>query len=176
MFMRYSHFSFNDWKIMYKHSKTVQKISKTISKKEKCDVELLEIGSLLHDIGKTHKGSDGQLHYHHENFNLIQARPLLKILKLDKRRLKKLENIIAYKSRCIEQKIIKDADALALYADKKLYTLYIKWALDEKLYSSIIRKLNKFKKLNFNTSKKIGKKWFEKMKKNWEIRTKKYNH
>ena len=64
--------------------------------------------------------------------------------------------------------VIKDADALALPSDKRLYMLYIEWAYREGLENSIQRKLDKEKKLRFEISKKLGEPLFATMKKDWD--------
>ncbi|OGM01638.1 hypothetical protein A3K72_03690 [Candidatus Woesearchaeota archaeon RBG_13_36_6] len=161
-------FSFDDWKVMYNHSLKVEEIALKIAESVECDKLLLSIGALLHDIGKTYKVDVETLHYKHEEFNLRVAERFIDSLGFPSERLEKLKQIISFKGNSIELKIIKDADALALYADKTLYMLYIKWAHGNGLDSSIKRKLDKFSKLNFKVSKEIGKNWFEQTKKGWE--------
>jgi len=65
-------------------------------------------------------------------------------------------------------KVIKDADALALYADKRLYMLFIQWAVENNLDASIQRKIDKFQKLRYAESRNIGNEWFENMKRDWD--------
>jgi len=173
-FKKFPHFSFNDGRIMSNHSIRVKNIALKISKKLNCDKVLLAVAALLHDIGKTKKAPETTLHYNHEDYNYEQAEDLIKVLNLTLKQKEKLKNIILHKSRGIEQKIIKDADALALFADKKLYTLYITWAIKNNLSRSISRKLTKFSKLNFDISKKIGKPLYVKMKKDWQKYLKHY--
>ena len=167
-FYEHPHFSFGDWKIMYYHSLKVEKIAIEISESVECDKCLVSIGSLLHDIGKTFEADEETLHYNHEDFNLKVSESFLNSLELPFEELEKAKRIISYEGNSSELKIIKDADALALYADKVLYMSYIKWAHENGLDSSIKRKLDKFSKLNFEISKEIGEKWFEHMKKDWE--------
>ncbi|MEA3344025.1 MAG: HD domain-containing protein [archaeon] len=167
-FYEHPHFSFGDWKIMYNHSLKVEKIAMKISESVECEKLLVSIGSLLHDIGKTFEADEETLHYNHKDFNLRVSEGFLNSLKLSPEELEKIKRIISYEGNSSELKIIKDADALALYADKVLYMSYIKWAHENGLDSSIKRKLDKFSKLNFEVSKAIGKAWFEDMKKDWE--------
>jgi dihydrofolate reductase len=167
-FKEYPHFSFNDWKIMYNHSLTVRNLALRISMGMSLDRIVIEIGSLLHDIGKTHIADEDTLHTNHEDFNWPVSKNFLYTLDLDTNQLSLLENILQHNSSSTEMKIIEDADALALYADKKLYTLYIEWARENNLDVAIQRKLDKFEQLNFDISKRIGRKWFEKMKTDWK--------
>ena len=166
-FIKNPDFSFNDWRIMYNHSLKVEEIAMKIAESVECDRLLLSISALLHDIGKAYKADVQTLHYKHEEFNLKVAEGFIDSLGLSSERLEKLKQIMSSKGDSTELKIIKDADALALFADKTLYMLYIKWAHEKGLDSSIKRKLDKFSKSNFEVSKEIGKKWFEQMKKDW---------
>ncbi|MBI4170165.1 MAG: HD domain-containing protein [Candidatus Aenigmarchaeota archaeon] len=167
-FIENPHFSFNHWSVMYNHSVRVEKIAMKITKDVKCDKLLVSMGALLHDIGKTHKADPETLHKYHEDFNWKVSEKFIKGLKLSEHEEKKLNDIISYKSNSIEMKIVKDADALALYADKKLHMLWIEWIVQNKLDSEIKRKLDKFSNLNFEVSKKLGKKWFEQTKQDWD--------
>ena len=163
------HYSFDDWHVMYNHSVMVEKIAMKISKNIKCDKTVVSIGSLLHDIGKTYKADKETLHKSHEDFNLIVSNEFLDNLIIDRKCLQKLKKIISYKSNSTEMKIIKDADALAFYCDEKLNTLFLNWAKSNNLEESIERKVKKFEKLRFESSRKIGIKWYTKMKKNWKM-------
>ncbi len=166
-FKKFPHFSFNDGRIMYAHSLRVKNLALKIARGTKANKTLVAIAALLHDIGKTKKANLEELHYNHEDFNLTQATPLIESLPLTKRDKKKLESLISFSKKSFELKILKDADTLALYEDKKLYTLYIKWAVKEKLWSSITRKVEKYNKLYFPISKKIGRPKLKRMIKMW---------
>jgi len=168
-FMKNPHYSFDNWVVMYAHSLNVEKMAVKISKGTKCDRQVLSIGSLLHDIGKTYKTDKGTLHKHHEDFNLVVSENFLGTLGLDKKSLDKIKKIISYKSKSVEMRIIKDADAIAFYYDKRLNMLFLNWARRNRLGDAIERKLRKFDKLRFEASRKIGKPWFERMKKDWKI-------
>lgn len=167
-FRRHPHYSFDDWHIMYDHSVKVCEIANRIAEHLECDRLLVSVGALLHDIGKISEVDEETLHYDHEKLNLTVSEQLLDSLGLSDERLKKLKKIVSYQSNSPESRIIKDADALALYADKRLYMAYIKWAHENKLESAIERKLNKFLKLNFEVSKSIGQEWFRQMSEDWE--------
>jgi|SRR3989344_2780004 len=162
------HFSFNHWSIMYNHSIMVEKIAMKIAKNIKSNKLLVSIGALLHDIGKTYKTDTETLHKHHEDFNWIVSEKFIKGLRLSKPEEYKIKEIISYKNDSVEMKIIKDADALAMYVDRDLHNLWIKWAMQNKLETAIKGKLDKFSNLNFEVSKKLGNKWFEQTKQDWE--------
>jgi len=163
------HYSFNHWSVMYNHSVNVQKIAIKISEKIECNKTLVSLGALLHDIGKTYKADPKILHRDHEKFNLIVSETFLKSLNLSKKDYSKVCNLILHKSRSVEMKIIRDADALAMYFDKKLYMPWIEWAIKNQSWckSEIERKLNKYNHLNFTISRQLGKAPREKMKKDW---------
>jgi putative nucleotidyltransferase with HDIG domain len=168
-FVQNPHFSFNHWSVMYNHSLKVHNIAMQIADHVASDRLAVAIGALLHDIGKTHKADEATLHFEHETFNLPRSEKFLDALGLPPDQLQKVKDLISYNSGSIEMKIIKDADALALYADKNLYMLYIEWAYANNLQSSIERKLAKFSKLNFPISREIGEQWFTQIKEDWQI-------
>jgi len=161
------HYSFNDWTVMYEHSVKVKDIALQIAEHVPCDKILVAIGALLHDIGKTYKADPEVLHKDHETFNLLVAGDFLTGLGFPEEQLRKLESLVSYQSDSDEMKVIKDADSLAFYSDKRLYMLFIEWAVTESLEASIQRKLDKFSKLRFEVSRTIGPDWFDQMKQDW---------
>jgi putative nucleotidyltransferase with HDIG domain len=167
-FIGHPHHSFNDWSIMYNHSILVNDISGDLAKTISCDKLVVSIGSLLHDIGKAHPGDEIALHKKHNEFSILEAEPQIQKLDLSLGQEKLLKNILSEKGDSVELKIIKDADALAFYKDKRLHSLFLEWALKNHLKHSIQVKIDKFDKLNFHHSKKIGQRWFEQMKTEWE--------
>jgi len=163
------HYSFNDWTVMYNHSLKVRDIALRIAKDLPCDKTTIAICAFLHDIGKTFKADSETLHKHHEDFNLLVSEKFLDSLELSSKQLKKAKEVIANNTDSVETKVIEDADTLALYADKKLYMLFIQWAKENNFNDAIQRKIDKFSKLNFEVSKEIGKDWYEQMKKDWAL-------
>lgn len=168
-FEKRPHYSFNDWTVMRDHSFKVRDLALQIADKMVVDKTVVAIGALLHDIGKTYEADADTLHTEHESFNLPVSEKLLDSLGLLETQLQKLKEIVGHISDSPEMKVVEDADALALYADKRLSTLYIEWARENKLDSAIQRKLDKFNKLNFPQSKTMGGQWLEEMKKDWGI-------
>ena len=167
-FQEHPHFSYNDWNVMYNHSVKVKELALKISESiPEADKELLAIAALLHDIGKTYETDLEVLHTEHEKFNLNISEQFINTLNLPEPRSNKLKHLISLTSDSVERKIIKDADTIALYLDKHLYMLFIEWAVKEHLDSSIQRKLNKFEKINFDITRKLGENAFEQMKKDW---------
>lgn len=166
-FIEKPHYSFNDWTVMYNHSITVEEMAMLISKDMEADLIVIAISALLHDIGKIYEADDETLKEKHEKFNFIVSKEFLESLDLTKEQLDKIKETILGENDTIERKIIKDADALAFFKDKTLHILFFKWANEIKRQDYIEKKLNKFSKLNFDTSKKIGKKWFKEMKREW---------
>ncbi|MFA5644131.1 MAG: HD domain-containing protein [Patescibacteria group bacterium] len=167
-FQKNPHFSFNHWSVMYNHSVTVQELVMKISEEVECNKTVAAIGALLHDIGKTHHADPETLHKNHESFNLSVSQEFLNSLGLDIDELKHVRDIISYSSDSTEMKIVKDADAVALYFDKKLYMLWIEWVFKNGLTDEIQRKLGKFDLLNFDISRRLGKPKLEQMKNDWD--------
>lgn len=168
-FQKHPHYSFHDWTVMYDHSVKVRDIALQIARDMACDKTVVAIGALLHDIGKTYETDAGILHKRHEEFNLPVSEGFLETLEFSAEQLQKVKKVIAHKSDSIEMKIIEDADALALYADKRLYALFIAWARENNLNDAIQRKLDKFLKLHFEVSKQMGKGWYEQTKRDWGV-------
>jgi len=163
-FQENPHYSFNHWSVMYDHSIKVQEIAMKIAEDMDCNKNILAISALLHDIGKTFKADSKTLHKNHESFNFIVSEKFLKSLNLKENEINTIRDIISYKSDLTEMKIIKDADTLAFYFDKRLYMLFIKWAFENGFESETSRKLGKYDFLNFDISKKLGKNKREEMK------------
>lgn|SRR3989344_3474988 len=168
-FEKHPHYSFDDWTVMRDHSFKVRDLAMQISSGMSVDTTVVAIGALLHDIGKTHKTEAEVLHRHHEEFNLPVSEAVLDTLGLPSGQLKKLKEVVRHKSDSDEMRIIEDADALALYADKRLYTLFINWARENHLNSAIQRKLDKFNRLNFRQSKDLGRDWYQQMVADWKV-------
>lgn len=161
-------YSFGDWSVMYEHSLLVQQIALLISSAVKADKFVISVASLLHDIGKTHDADEKTLHAEHEKFNLAVCEKFLDELDMSEGERIKIKRIISFEEDSVETKIIKDADALAFYADKRLHTLFLDWATKNGHDADIERKLGKFSKLNFDISKITGKVWFEQTKRGWK--------
>ncbi|MBI2123929.1 MAG: HD domain-containing protein [Candidatus Wildermuthbacteria bacterium] len=168
-FQKHPHYSFNDWTVMYDHSRKVLDIALQIAEDISCDKIVVAIGALLHDIGKTYETDAETLHKRHEEFNLLVSEEFLDSLSLPKEQLQRAKEVVSHKSDSVEMKIVEDADALALYGDKRLYTLYIQWARKNSLADAIQRKLDKFSKLNFERSRDLGEEWYDNMKKDWGV-------
>ena len=167
-FAKNPHFSFNDGSVMHNHSLIVKELSLEIAEDVPgCDIEVLAIAALLHDIGKKYPADEETLHYSHEDLNLTVSKEYISKLQIDEAKKKKIEEIISYKSDSLELKIIKDADTIALYKDKKLYMLFIEWASASNLDASIQRKLDKFDRLSFSKSKEIALPLLIEMKEDW---------
>src|SRR3989344_558296 len=168
-FEKHPHYSFNDWTVMYNHSIKARDLALQICEGMSVDTTVVAIGALLHDIGKTYGADAETLHTKHEEFNLSVSEEFLDTLGLPKGQLQMIKEVVSYKSDGVEMKVIKDADALAFYADKKLYMMFIDWARENKLNDAIQRKLGKFTNLNFEQSKKLGIGWYRQMKEDWKV-------
>ncbi|MFA7245383.1 MAG: HD domain-containing protein [Candidatus Magasanikbacteria bacterium] len=162
------HYSFNHWSVMYNHSVNVQNLSMKIANDIKCNELVTSIAALLHDIGKIYHADQKTLHKTHESFNLIVTKDFLDNLGLTSTELKQVRDLISYNSDSTEMKIIKDADALAMCFDKKLYMLWIEWAIKNGFTSDIQRKLNKYNNLYFDISRRLAEPNLIKMKNDWD--------
>ena len=166
-FIANPHYSFGHWSVMYEHSVRVKELALKIAKNIDCDRELLAVGSLLHDIGKTKRAEPAVLHTEHEKYNLEVSEALIESFDISADALSKLKDLISFRAESTESRIVRDADALALCLDKRLYMLFIEWAVNETLYWTIHRKINKYSKLNFEVSKIIGKQPLAQMRQDW---------
>lgn len=168
-FRKHPHHSFGDWTVMQDHSMRVRDLALQIGEGMHADTFVIEIVALLHDIGKTYEADDATLHVHHEDFNLLVSEKFLDALGLTEEQLRKIKNLIVHKDSGKEAQIIEDADALAFYADRRLYMLFIDWAREMNLEKSIQKKLDKFARLHFDVSRQLGAGWYEQMKKDWGL-------
>lgn len=168
-FIARPNFSFNDWTIMYNHAVMVEKFAVKIASDMKCDKIAIAISALLHDIGKTADIDEKILYKQHSDFNLPMSKQFLEGLELPHATLEKIEKMISYQGNSVEMKIIKDADAIAFSADKKLYMAFLNWAKKNKMDVMELakKKLDKYNALNFPKSSLIGEKYFERMKKDY---------
>ena len=162
------HYSFNHWSVMYNHSVNVQELAMEIANDVVCNRLVTSIGALLHDIGKTYHADHETLHKTHESFNLIVTQEFLDKLGLISDELIQVRNLISYNSDSTEMKIIKDADALAMCFDKKLYMLWIEWAIKNVLTNDIKRKLDKYSMLHFDVSRRLAEPKLIEMKNDWD--------
>ncbi len=168
-FQENPHFSYNDWTVMYDHSVMVKDLALQIAQSvPNVDIDVLAIGALLHDIGKTYKADPEVLAGQHQSFNLDISKSTLERLPLTESQLQKAEELVTFTSSSPEQGIIKDADAIALYLDKRLNMLFIEWAVANHLNSEIQRKIDKFSKIHNEAAKQLGHEAFEQMKKDWD--------
>ena len=98
----------------YEHVDRVLKIATSIAKKEKADVELVQVGALLHDMGRA-------LGQPHNKIGAKLAREVLEKMNYPKERSKKVARIVLYhpldfkdRLETLEEKIVWDADKVDL--------------------------------------------------------------
>lgn len=166
-FKKHPHHSFGDWTVMRDHSMKVRDLALQIGEDRSQASLVLVIAALLHDIGKTYEADVETLHAHHEEFNLLVSEVFLDTLGLSDGQLQTIKDLIGHTSDTEEMRVLEDADALAFYADKRLYMLFIEWARERGLGDSIQKKLDKFDILHFERSRQIGKEWYEQMRQDW---------
>jgi hypothetical protein len=97
------------------------------------------------------------------------AKDFLDALEIPKEQKKNILNNISNNSDSVESKIVQDADGLAFYLDRRLYLLWIAWAIKHNMpESDKQKKIKKYFHFNFPISQNIGKVGWERMKKDWE--------
>ncbi len=162
------HYSFDDWTIMYNHSLKVAELSEKIAEAMKCDKEILIIGGLLHDIGKTYEADEETLKERHAELAWVVCEDFVNSLNLKDYQSELLKNFFTGNVNSIEAEIIEDADIISFYADKKLYEAYRVWALNRNAKKDMQRKLDKIKKLKFDKSKEIVQDFYKNIVNDWE--------
>ncbi len=162
-------YSFNDWTIMYNHSLMVRDVSFKIAKDINCDKKLLEIEALLHDIGKTYKTDLKTLREHHNELGYEVVKQFLPELNLSQEQSFKLEDFLRGQVKSVESMIIKDADIIAFFADKRLQEAFSGWADKEGLKDELQRKADKINKINFESSKELAMEPYQEMKNIWHL-------
>jgi putative nucleotidyltransferase with HDIG domain len=169
-FRNNSAYSFGDWRIMVEHSMKVGDFAVQIAREISCDVELLTIEALLHDIGKTYPANPKILRQQHSGLGYKVAGNFLSRLRLSQERTDKLEEFLLGNLDTIEGRIIKDADIIAFYSDEKLQRALKVWGDHEGLSDELQRKADKMEKLQFDVSRQIAKPLYEKMRTQWQLR------
>lgn len=159
-------YSFHDWRIMYNHSRLVEKFSRQIAKNIECDKLVLSLGALLHDIGKTHKADENTLREKHAELGYIVSKDFIDGLGLSPAQKETLIRILKDQSDLIEKKIIEDADIIAFYADEKLQKAFMNWVLKRGYSEDSQRKLKNIEKLRFGVSKSLAEKYYQLAQKN----------
>lgn len=163
-------YSFNNWEIMYNHGLTVQKFAMQIAESVSCDNEIVSIGALLHDIGKTYKADNEILREKHGQLAYEVSKDLLKTLNLSDKQLGHLRGILSEADSSIEADIIHDADIIAFFADKQLQQALSKWADEKGLPNELQRKLDKQEQLKLSISKETAKPLAQQMKDKWKLK------
>jgi len=161
------HYSFDDWTIMYEHSLEVMKNTQILAEKHpQVDKVVVAIAGLFHDIGKTVKTDEKTLREKHEELGLQVTEKFLETLELSEEQVKKIRELFAINNNSLEKTIVKDADYMDFYKNKKLNMAFKKWIDANNLPGEIERKIKRFEKLSAH-AKEIAKSSFEKMKKEW---------
>lgn len=166
-FIRNPHYSFNDWKIMYDHSITVYEVALRIAKDVPCDVEVLSIGALLHDIGKTVKADEATLRKKHSELGAVASEEFLNRLDLTSERKARIMSLFSPDCELVEKKIIEDADIVSFYMDDRLADAFEEWAKSRGLYSEFSRKLGNIGKLRFDASRTMALPYYDKLSLKW---------
>lgn len=144
----------------YEHVKRVVKIASFLAKKEKANVELVQIGALLHDIGwaagRPHNETGAEL-----------AKKILEETNYSKEEIEKIAGIIlrhplAFKDKleALEEKIVWDADKIDLLGVIGVVRAF-HW-LSNKPFEAVVKtcfeeQTTIYDSLNTQTAKKIAK-------------------
>lgn len=154
-FQQHPHFSFGDWRIMYEHSRLVRDYALRIAESVPCDTLVLQLGALLHDIGKTVIADEETLRAHHGRMGYDVSKPFLESLRIAPAQREKVLSLFLGGS-CVEKRIISDADLLAFLADRRLQEALAQWAEKRGLAGEIERKVSKARSLHFKASMAIA--------------------
>lgn len=97
----------------WEHALLVRKLALMIQKKVGGDRDIVEVVSLLHDVGKTKLLAPG-----HEGISAQMAQEFLKKIGFDKNKIPQIAECISYKNfRSNETRILRSADSMALLMD-----------------------------------------------------------
>jgi putative nucleotidyltransferase with HDIG domain len=170
-------YSFNNPDIMINHSIQVMDIAIEIaSQVPDCDLLVMSLGALFHDIGKAADETPEVLKERHAQFNWSIASEFLNGIELTPEQIEILKNILFEKPEtydsCIEQKIVKEADMITFMKDPILQEAFYNWA--EGLQpgngkTELQKKLDKIKKLTLEKSKELAKEPYENMRNKWRL-------
>ena len=145
------------------HIRLVREYAIKLAKIEKCDALVIEIASILHDIGK-YDGRDG-----HAERSYELSKEFLKRLELSEKQKKLILKCIlkhgskhAVEDNEIEVKVIQCADALGTIFDDD-WQEYSRKTVDKQTLLGLFDKT--YKKINLKSAKKIAKPKVEKLRK-----------
>ena len=162
-------YSFGDWTIMYNHSRNVRDFALEIAEFIECDKSLLEIESILHDVGKAYKTDAETLRKQHGELGYEVAKNFLPEIKLSREQKERLAAFLVGNTESVEAQIVKDADVIAFFADEKLQVALKNWADEQGLPNELQRKADKFRNLIFEPSRIIASPLYEQIKKRWNL-------
>lgn len=162
-FQKFPHYSFGDGNIMYEHSLQVHNFATKLAHKIKANLMVVELCAIFHDIGKTLDLDHEILERDHEVLGWKVVKEFLNSQKLSNEDLSKIESFFNAED-SVERNIVKDADIIAFYADKRLQKEYLTWAKQQgepRNNELIQKKWGKFDKLNFKESKEIAFEYYQ---------------
>jgi len=177
-FTRNPSYSFGDGTIMVEHSIHVCEIAENLTVYQECDLLLIQIGSLFHDLGKSHlidgKAVDKQiLRSRHEQLNIDAAHNFFKNQELSESFIESFAKLFDSESDIVEKSIIKDADIIEFYMNFRLQKALNDWALDNNIQGELQRKADKFNTvLTSQLAKKFAQPYWETMLKRWNLKKK----
>lgn len=170
-------YSFNNADIMINHSIQVMDVAVDIgSQIPECDLLVVSLGALFHDIGKVAKVSPEILKDKHSEYNWVIASEFLNGIVLTPEQTEKLKNILYERPEtlksCVEQQAVKDGDRISFMKDYVLQKALYDWAEGIHTGTGILelqKKLNNVTSLVFERSKELAKEPYENMRNKWGL-------
>ncbi|MFH2063207.1 MAG: HD domain-containing protein [bacterium] len=162
-------YSFGDWHIMYDHSVNVSRFARQIGEMVGCDLTVLAIGGLLHDIGKVYQADEEILRREHARLGWIVSDKFLSGLGLSAEQLAKLKDMLSGEGDSEERQVIEDADIIAFFVDEQLQQALKTWADQKGLPNELQRKIDKFNQLRFPVSQTIAETFRDQMAERWGL-------
>ena len=144
------------------HAYEVRRLALLIQRRIGGDKEVIEVSSLLHDIGKARLLAPG-----HEKISAKLTKTILNKSDFDKSKIKAATDCIKYKTPAsLETKILRSADSMALITDKwGGREWYFKSVLKNK--KNILKELKKsYTEIGFDFAKQLVRKRYQKLNRN----------
>jgi putative nucleotidyltransferase with HDIG domain len=167
-FREKSHYSFDDWTIMYGHSVNTLKYALSLTEGSSMDKTVVGITALLHDIGKTIEAEPDILLTQHEELGFEASQEFLDELAISDEQRKQIQSFFGSDDENGNElrRVIKDADYVSFYTYPRLQDAFKAWTDRDNLPHERARKINRYATLS-PLAQEMSRSGYEKMKEKW---------
>jgi len=162
-------YSFGDPEIIIGHSLIVRDVTLLIARDVRCNLRLIEVMALLHDIGKAHSADADVLRERHTELGFEVAGEFVAGLGFNSAELEKINGFLKGDMSSLEARIVKDADVIAFFMDGRLQRALKLWGDANGFSDELQRKADKIGGLRFEVSVGIAGEYYDGMVREWGL-------